>query len=100
MTNGISIGAVELLEDAPTTVTIEGSRYILHEDDTGDPILYSAVCPHQHGRVKVIDESTFLCPNHRWEFDADTGVCVSGGDGSLEAYDVIAVDGELRAVVD
>lgn len=100
MTQEIPIGPTELLEEAPTTVTIDGTRYILHRDDNGDPVLYSAVCPHQHGRVKVVDESTFLCPNHRWKFDSTTGECVSGGEGSLDAYEVTVVDGELRAIVE
>jgi nitrite reductase/ring-hydroxylating ferredoxin subunit len=98
MTERTRIGPASLLEEAPTTVTVGEGRYIVHRTAEGEPRLYSAVCPHQHGRVKVADETTFLCPNHRWEFDAETGECVSGGEGSLTHYDVVVEDGSLYAV--
>ena len=100
MTDATRIGSVDLLEDVPTVVTVEGSRYILALDDDGEPILFSAVCPHQGGRVKVADESTFRCPTHRWEFDGSTGECIRRGEGTLPSYELHVKNGELHAVLE
>lgn len=97
MTDATRIGPVELLDEAPTVVTVDGGRFILNRNEDGGLMLYSAVCPHQGGRVKVADECTFRCPTHRWEFDARTGECVRRGDEPLTAYDIRVVDGELFA---
>lgn len=99
MAETIPIGPLELLDDAPTVVTHADHRYILSLDEGGEPVLFDAVCPHQRGRVGVVDESTLRCPNHRWEFDAASGDPIRG-DEPLEAYDVTVTDGELRATVD
>lgn len=100
MTDATQIGPASLLDEAPTVVTVDGSRYILNRNDSGEPVLYSAVCPHQGGRVKVVDESTFRCPTHRWEFDAETGACIRRGDEPLTSYDVVVDDGTLRAFIE
>lgn len=94
--NDTTIGPTDLLESTPTAVSIDGKQYILSHREDGEPVLYSAICPHQHGRVKVADGSTFRCPNHRWEFDATSGECIRGGNTALDAYDVWVASGELR----
>lgn len=78
----VEIGPTAMLEDAPLVVVVDGDQYILSVSD-GDPHLFSAVCPHQGGRVTVADEETLQCPNHRWQFDATSGDCISGGDTGL-----------------
>jgi nitrite reductase/ring-hydroxylating ferredoxin subunit len=100
MTDRTRIGPASLLSESPTAVTVDGDRYLVSRGDDGEPRLYSAVCPHQHGRVKVADESTFLCPNHRWQFDPETGECVSGGEGALTSYEVVVSDGDLLSELD
>lgn len=100
ITKETAIGTANMLESAPTLITVSGERYIISRCGDGTPVLYAAVCPHQRGRVKIVDESTFRCPNHRWEFDAASGECVSGGDRCLDAYDVTVVDGEIRATIE
>jgi CMP-N-acetylneuraminate monooxygenase len=93
------IGPAELLADAPTVVTVDGARFVLATDADGDPQLFSAVCPHQRGRVRVVDETTLRCPNHRWEFDAESGRALDQ-DAALDTYDVTVADGTLRAALD
>jgi CMP-N-acetylneuraminate monooxygenase len=90
------IGPLDLLDDAPSVVSVEDSRYILSQNGDGDPVLFSAVCPHHGASVGVVDESTLRCPNHRWEFDPRTGD-PTRGNAPLEQYDVTITDGELRA---
>lgn len=97
MTDEIRIGPVELLDEIPTVVALDGGRFILSRDEDDDPVLFSAVCPHQGGRVTVADESTLRCPTHRWEFDAASGSCIRRGDEPLTAYDVRVADGDLLA---
>lgn len=92
------IGPVGLIDDAPVVVDVDGAQYVLSVSD-GDPELFSAVCPHQGGRVRVADDETLLCPNHRWQFDAETGECISGADAALTEVDVRERDGTLYAVV-
>lgn len=81
MTDETVIDPADLLESVPTVVTVDGDRFVLSTCESGDPVLYSAVCPHQRGRVKVVNEATLRCPNHRWEFDASSGNRLSGGGG-------------------
>jgi nitrite reductase/ring-hydroxylating ferredoxin subunit len=96
----LDLGPASLLAEAPTVVAPDGGgRYVLSTDGD-EPVLYSAVCPHQRGRVRVVDEGTLRCPNHRWTFDATTGACTSGEDASLESVPVERRDGRLYALVD
>ncbi|WP_435348635.1 Rieske (2Fe-2S) protein [Haloarchaeobius sp. HRN-SO-5] len=96
----VELGPVTLLDDLPTVVSPpSGGRFVLSADGDG-PVLFSAVCPHQRGRVRVSDGETLVCPNHRWEFDAETGACTSGQDASLEAVPVERENGTLYALVD
>lgn len=95
MTDETRIGPAELLNEVPTVVVLDGGRFILSRNEDDDPVLYSAVCPHQGGRVMVADESTLRCPTHRWEFDAASGACILRGDEPLTVYDVRVADGSL-----
>lgn len=92
-----AIAPAEAVEDAPKVVESEGKRYILGQEEDGQPRLYSAVCPHQRGRVRVASEDRLLCPNHRWEFDARTGDCLTVEDERLTEFDVERRDGTLYA---
>jgi nitrite reductase/ring-hydroxylating ferredoxin subunit len=92
-----AIAPAEAVEDAPTIVECDGKRYILSRGEDGGPILYSAVCPHQRGRVRVAGEDRLLCPNHRWEFDALTGECLTVEDERLTERPVEKRDGTLYA---
>lgn len=92
-----ALAPVTVLEDAPKVVESDGKRYILGRNEDGQPRLYSAVCPHQRGRVRVAGEDRLLCPNHRWEFDAHTGDCMTVEDERLTEFDVEVRDGTLYA---
>ena len=94
----VEVGPSSLLDEAPVVVEVDGDRYVLVERD-GTPRLFSAVCPHQRGRVKVVDEETLRCPNHRWEFDPETGACTTGEDASLTEVAVQEEEGVLFASV-
>lgn len=96
----LELGPASLLDTTPTVVSPDaGGRFVLSTDADG-PVLYSAVCPHQRGRVRLSDDETVLCPNHRWTFDATTGACTSGQDASLEPVPIERRDGRLYAVLD
>ncbi|WP_162354489.1 Rieske (2Fe-2S) protein [Natrialba swarupiae] len=90
----IDVGTEELLEETPQIVTVEGNRYVLHERENGDVALYSAICPHQRGRITAREE-ILLCPNHRWKFDPETGECLTVDDERLPAVPVSREDGSL-----
>lgn len=94
----IEIGSSTLVEKAPVVVDVDGSQYVLSVRD-GELELFSAVCPHQGGRVRVADDETLRCPNHRWKFDAETGKCISGADAALTEIAVEKRDGVLYAVL-
>jgi CMP-N-acetylneuraminate monooxygenase len=89
----VQIGPESLLAEAPQVVTVEGSRYILNELDDGTVVLYSTVCQHQGGRV-MVREDVFRCPTHRWEYDPETGECLTE-DACLPRTTLRREDGNL-----
>jgi CMP-N-acetylneuraminate monooxygenase len=93
----VQIGPESLLAETPQVVTVEGTRYILNELDDGTVVLYSAVCAHQGGRVMVKDD-VFRCPTHRWEYDPQTGECLTE-DACLDHSTVRQEDGQLVATL-
>lgn len=65
-----------------------------------DGTLYAVdnVCPHQkfpllyEGEIK---DCTVTCPMHSWEFDLQTGECLSGNKARLATYEVFVQDGQV-----
>lgn len=47
-------------------------------------------CPHRGGSLGdgFLQGKTVTCPMHSWEFDVETGDCVSPGAGCVKTYPV------------
>lgn len=93
----LELGSETLLEKTPTVLEVDGKRYILHTRDDGTHVLYTAICPHQRGRVMVDNEEMLLCPNHRWMFNPETGDCTTVPGESLASVPVRIENGKLYA---
>lgn len=85
----ILVGSKSLLDNTPHLIDIEGNPYILTKDLHKTPILYSAICPHQHNVVKELNEKIWLCPSHGWTFDPLSGCSVNAPQQSLQSFPVI-----------
>ena len=57
----------------------------------------AAHCPHKAGPLAdgIVSERCVTCPLHGWRIDVRTGEVVSGGTGSVRAYEVAEAGGEL-----
>lgn len=91
----IDIGPDTLLDDVPVELSVDGGHYVLYEREDGTAVLYAGVCPHQRGRVKAYDDGTLRCPNHQWEFDPETGDCLTVSGESLAGVTVDVDQGRL-----
>lgn len=91
----IRVGPDSLLEDLPESVEISGQEYIVNKNTNGDPIVFSAECPHMGATVEVVDEDCLRCPRHQWEFDPETGGSTTVSSESLSTYEVNQRDGYL-----
>lgn len=92
------LGNTSDFETFPELLTIDDDPYILRKSE-GEYRLYSAVCPHKEGTVKPVDEDTWLCPDHGWEFDSD-GNCTTVSTECLESYPVRVENGTLYADIE
>ena len=80
----ICLGPTTLLQNLPKLIDFKGEPYILTEDKDKNPILYSAICPHQHNVVKDLRKDVWRCPSHEWIFEPDSGKCINAPQASLE----------------
>jgi len=87
------LGLKSELQDLPTSVTIDGSPYILTRINNNYE-LYSAICPHKQGTVHPEEDDRWVCHNHGWIFDGE-GICSNVRNESLESYPVYLKDGVL-----
>jgi CMP-N-acetylneuraminate monooxygenase len=85
----ILVGSKSLLDNTPNLLDIEGNPYILTKDLHKTPILYSAICPHQHNVVKELNENIWRCPSHGWTFDPLSGCSVNAPQQSLQSFPII-----------
>ena len=90
----INIGPKSLLEKTPSSLEINGDPYILHQTD-GVPILYSAICPHQHNIVNEFHKEFWKCPSHDWTFEPKTGKSINAPQECLSKFFVEEIDNSL-----
>jgi CMP-N-acetylneuraminate monooxygenase len=90
----IKIGPKSLLENTPSSLEINGDPYILHQTD-GIPILYSAICPHQHNIVNDFHKEFWKCPSHDWMFEPETGKSINAPQECLSKFIVEEIDDSL-----
>lgn len=79
------------LRDEVTAVLIDGRI-----------IARSSVCPHFAGEFDVdLDARVFRCKWHAWEFDIESGRCVSNCfKGALRCYETEEQDGMIAVLYD
>jgi CMP-N-acetylneuraminate monooxygenase len=80
----ICIGPKSILENVPKIIELDKEPYILSKDNNGNPILYSAICPHQHNVVKDLKKDVWRCPSHEWIFNPNSGNCINVPSESLK----------------
>jgi len=90
----INIGPKTLLEKIPVLIDLNGDPFILHSTD-GMPVLYSAICPHQHNVVSEFHETFWKCPSHDWTFDTNTGQSINTPQKCLTKFLVEENNGSL-----
>jgi nitrite reductase (NADH) small subunit len=104
-------------DGGPIVAEIEGREIGVFRID-GEYQAYLNWCPHQaapvcegrtHGQWEASfdrdtletskswreDKPVLNCPWHGWQFDLNTGTCLSDGDISLPTYPVRAEDGDI-----
>ena len=90
----INIGPKSLLKKTPISIEIGGDPFILHQSN-GTPVLYSAICPHQHNIVNEFHEKFWRCPSHHWTFEPKTGVSINAPQECLKKFLVNEIDDHL-----
>jgi UDP-MurNAc hydroxylase len=58
------------------------------EDVTLDDWVVQRRCPHQYadlGRFGAVDGNVLTCQMHGWQFDLDTGRCLTSGRHEIRA---------------
>jgi CMP-N-acetylneuraminate monooxygenase len=68
----IDLGPEKAFDKFPAPVKVGGKSFFLVRDDSGYH-LFSSVCPHQGGEVRLDNTGGLRCPQHGWRFDSDTG---------------------------
>ena len=56
------------------------------------------ICPHQKFPMLYegeVHDCVVTCPMHGWQFDIETGECLSGGSARLATYEVFVRDGDI-----
>jgi len=91
----IKIGSISILSNTPKLIQIKNKPYILDVNSHHEPILFSAICPHQHGTVKKLEKDLWTCPSHDWIFNPKTGVCLNSPQSCLEKFSIIIKDDYL-----
>ncbi len=97
---GDRLVAVGRMEDVPhlegRRVTVGDVAVAVFRTEGGFAAL-GAVCPHEGGPLSdgIVSDRCVTCPLHNWRIDLETGEVVSGGEGSVPAYDLVERDGGL-----
>jgi CMP-N-acetylneuraminate monooxygenase len=93
----VRLGTPTSFLDAVSAVQVEGRPYFLIRRPDGFRLL-SAVCPHKGGRVG--DRGDVLeCPQHGWQFDRGSGVCLNTPSAALAEVEVEQRDDVLFALL-
>ena len=93
----IKLGSISMLSNTPKLIQIKNKPYILDQNLHHEPILFSAICPHQHGTVKKLEKDLWTCPHHDWTFNPETGDCLNSPESCLEKFSIIIKDDFLYA---
>lgn len=91
------IGEKSLLLDLPKLIHVGGRPWILDKDPENNPIIYDGLCVHQHGIVSELKKDVWICPNHFWKYDPETGKSITQPTMGLKSYTITIKDGGLYA---
>lgn len=97
VSHAVELGRIDEFTEAVTQVRVDGRPYFLVRADDGFT-LFSTVCPHKGGRVADRGD-VFACPQHGWQFDRRSGVCLNAPSTGLAHVTVEERDGTLVALV-
>ena len=90
----INIGDKSLLKKTPLPIDVDGDPYILHKINEM-PILFSAICPHQHNIVSEFHDTIWKCPSHDWTFEPNTGRSINAPQECLTKFPVEEINESL-----
>lgn len=95
----IIVGKSSILKKVPKLIKLEGNPYILAKNSDNSPILYSAICPHQHNVVEELNETIWRCPSHGWTFDPTSGDSISPPNAHLQKIPIKTENGFIYAEI-
>ena len=93
----ILIGDKILADGKPKLIHLGGRPWILTKNSDENLILYDAICPHQNGIVSNLKKDEWVCPNHMWKYESESGKCLTTPSKRLQSYDVIIRNDKLFA---
>lgn len=64
--------------DVPVGSAVVLGEFIIAQPTAGEYKAYSAICPHQHSKISVVEGDTVRCPLHNSVFDITDGSVISG----------------------
>ena len=59
------------------------------------PVLFSAICPHQHNIVSEFHDTVWKCPSHDWTFEPNTGRSINAPQECLTKFLVEEINESL-----
>jgi len=95
----VFVGSKKILEHTPKLIELSNEKCILHVDTDGNPKLYSADCPHQHGIVEELSSQVFRCPSHGWTYEPSSGRSINAPQACLRSYKIFLEDDKLFAEI-
>ncbi len=104
MTNWISLVASEQVRPHGITAASDANVKIVLLKVDGDVVAYEDKCPHEDYPLRLadLDDGVLTCAKHLWEFDAKTGLNLSGDANSsrnLVRFPVRIVEGMVEVDV-
>ena len=79
------------------TVHVQGREFALFNLD-GQFFAIDDQCPHRGGPLGAgcFENGHVFCPLHGWEFDVQTGTCLTRADKPVRSYPTRVVEGQVE----
>ncbi|TDF99777.1 Rieske (2Fe-2S) protein [Paenibacillus piri] len=91
----VILGMEAEITELPYEIKIDRMFYYLLKDEESYRLV-SRACPHAGALIEA-EDGELVCYMHGWCFDAHTGDCLNIPGKRLDAYGVIAREGQLIA---
>lgn len=82
----------------PVGSAIVLDRYIIAQPEAGRFVAYSAVCPHQGAKVRIVEGDTVICPSHGSIFDISSGRPLAGPTDKGLSPATVSIEGDNLTV--